>query len=79
MNTITNRITKLCTDGTRYGLSDAENTELQTLLLLENDGKGDDSVCLICYQPITIGELCHECAKGNDPFVQSKYAMDTKP
>lgn len=35
--------------------------------------------CLGCNTPITWGELCAECAKGNDPFLTYKYRGDYYP
>jgi hypothetical protein len=35
--------------------------------------------CAVCGAPIGIAELCADCAKGNNPFVTSKYTGDYLP
>lgn len=43
------------------------------------EAAGADYPCRVCGTPITTCELCNKCADGNDPFLTSKYATDTKP
>jgi len=33
------------------------------------------SRCKVCDCPISYAELCGECAKGNDPFVTTKWGQ----
>lgn len=34
-----------------------------------------DSRCAVCRAKIVTGELCAECAAGNDPFFASNYSF----
>jgi hypothetical protein len=36
------------------------------------------AACAICDTYIPIGELCKKCAKGNDPFITSKYSEGSR-
>ena len=46
-----------------------------------NAGHGieDEYPCKICGEIIKTAELCDKCSENNDPFIQSKYGMDTRP
>lgn len=37
------------------------------------DRREEPPKCKVCGVPIQSAELCADCAKGNDPFVSSKY------
>ncbi len=37
------------------------------------EGRASFDACRVCEAPIPSAELCADCAKGNNPFQQSKH------